>query len=411
MSVACSYKELVSVENLAPHPKNPNTHPKDQIDRLAKLITYYGFRHPIIVSKLSGYIVAGHGRLEAAKHLGLKEVPVDYQDFANDAEEYGFLVSDNAISGWSELELARINVDLTDLGPDFDIDLLGIKDFEIEAADKFHGDEDAVPEPPKDPVSKIGDLYELGNHRVLCGDSTNIESVEKLLNGQIADIGFTSPPYNANKNAGGLIPKKYESNEDAMGDPEFEEFLSAFTAITLKKTRFSFVNIQMLSHNKMPIFNWQNRFKEQIKDILIWTKNIAPPQINKGTFNSKWEYVFCFSEESPKSRSFPCMWHGQYPNIIQTENASRNEYAEIHRATFPVALPKWVIEKMDFCESVLDLFGGSGTTMVACESLRRKSFLMELDPLYVDVIVSRWCKFTGQSKIKRNGEEIEWAAL
>lgn len=135
MKIRCEYKKLVPLSELKPHVKNRNKHSEDQIARLAQIFEYQGIRHPIIVSNLSGFIVAGHGRLDAAKKLGLKEFPVDYQDFSSEEEEYAFLVSDNSIALWAELDLAGINADMPDLGPDFDIDLLGIKDFTIDPAE------------------------------------------------------------------------------------------------------------------------------------------------------------------------------------------------------------------------------------------------------------------------------------
>ena len=134
MKIRCEYKKLVPIKELKPHPKNRNTHPADQIARLAQVIEYPGFRHPIIVSNLSGFIVAGHGRLAAAQKLKLKEVPVDYQDFGSEEEEYAFLVSDNSIALWAELDFSGINADIGDLGPDFDIDMLGIKAFGLDPA-------------------------------------------------------------------------------------------------------------------------------------------------------------------------------------------------------------------------------------------------------------------------------------
>lgn len=132
IKIECDFKELVPIGELKPHPKNRNNHPMDQIEKLAKLFSYQGIRHPIIVSKRTGFIVAGHGRLEAAKLLKMEKVPVDFQDFENEEQEYAFLISDNAISLWAFLDLSAVNHDLPDLGPDFDLDLLGIKNFSLD---------------------------------------------------------------------------------------------------------------------------------------------------------------------------------------------------------------------------------------------------------------------------------------
>lgn len=133
--IKCEYEKLLPITELKAHPKNRNKHPEDQIARLARVIEYQGWRHPIIVSNLSGLIVAGHGRLAAAQKLGLEEVPVDYQDFESEEQEYAFLQSDNAIALWAEMDLSGINADIPDLGPDFDIDMLGIKNFVIDLSE------------------------------------------------------------------------------------------------------------------------------------------------------------------------------------------------------------------------------------------------------------------------------------
>lgn len=137
MDIKAKDIRLVDVGSLVPNPKNNNKHPKEQIERLAKLIKYQGFRNPLVVSNRSGFVLCGHGRIEAAKLAGLKQVPVMYQDFENEAQEYAYLTSDNAIASWSELDLSAVNTEVLDLGPDFDIDLLGIKDFTIDPVEKY----------------------------------------------------------------------------------------------------------------------------------------------------------------------------------------------------------------------------------------------------------------------------------
>ena len=159
----------------------------------------------------------------------------------------------------------------------------------------------------------------------------------------------------------------------------------------------------MLAQNKFTLIDYQYKLKEQLKDILIWNKSQCPPNIVKGAFNTKWEYVFCFSAKN-ETRGFPCKWQGKFPNVIETENASGNDYAQIHKATFPIAFPAWIIEKMDFAKSVLDLFLGTGTTMVASHQLKRKCYGMELDPKYCQVIVDRMLKLDPTLKVKRNGQ-------
>ena len=167
MKVHCAHDKLVDVSELKAHPKNRNDHPADQIVRLAKILEYQGWRYPVKVSKQSGFITSGHGRVLAAKHLGWKQVPVNFQEYENEEQEYADIVSDNSIASWSELDLSAINSDIVDLGPDFDIDLLGIKDFVVEPADKLQDDdlytmkvESPVYE-PKGEKPKTSELYDL----------------------------------------------------------------------------------------------------------------------------------------------------------------------------------------------------------------------------------------------------------
>lgn len=155
--IRCAHDDVVSIDTLKPHPKNRNVHPKDQIERLAKILKYQGWRYPVKVSKLSGFVTSGHGRIEAARLNGWKSVPVNYQDYDDLAQEYADVTADNAIASWAELDLSSITTDTLDF-PELDIDLLGIKDFVLEA-DKFNTDPDEVPEVPKVAKSKLGELY------------------------------------------------------------------------------------------------------------------------------------------------------------------------------------------------------------------------------------------------------------
>lgn len=406
VKVRCLFDKMVPVSELKPHALNRNDHPDSQTDQLAKIIKFQGWRHPIIVSKLTGFIVAGHGRLAAAKKLNLTEVPVSFQEFTDSDQEYIFLQSDNAIALQAELDLSQIQLDIKDIGP-FDIDLLGIKDFRFEPdVIEAQCDEDEIPE-KVEPKTKRGDIYRLGNHRLMCGDSTMIDDVEKLMDGESVDITFTSPPYNAAKN-GHLtgqvdgFDNKYQQHNDAMSDDDYLGLLNGFTSLAIAKSKYCFVNVQLLTHNRNPLFQYQAQFQDLIKDILIWNKKQAPPNIVKGAFNTRWEYVFCFSEDN-KTRGFPCDWRGQHPNVVETESNSGNEFAGDHKAGFPVAFPMWFLEKLEFAKTIYDPFCGTGTTIIAAEKSNRTCYGMELDPHYCDVIVARWEKFTGKKAELING--------
>jgi site-specific DNA-methyltransferase (adenine-specific) len=406
VKIYCKYDELINPKKLKDHPKNRNKHGKDQIERLADLYRYHGIRHPIIISKRSGFIVAGHGRRNAAEVAGMDSFPVVYQEFDSEEAEYAFIQADNAIALWAELDLAGINTDLADLGPDFDVDWLGIKDFVLDPAEKIGlVDEDEVPE-HVEPKSKLGDIYKMGDHRLMCGDSTSIDAVEKLMAGGNAEITFTSPPYNAAKfevtgtarrGKSEVRSEKYLNNSDDMSEEQYEQFISDIVAMYSSKSESVMLNIGILEPNKRAVFRVLAKYIELFKDTIYWRKSTSTPHIQPGIMTSVVEPIFCFGKHN--SRQFKtASFRGNFSNIIEGSNASGNEYAKIHAATFPSYLPETIIN--NFTSSggaVIDCFGGTGTTLIACEKTNRKCFMMELDPHYCDVIVARWEKYTGKT--------------
>ena len=205
----CAYDELIEVHKLIPNPDNNNKHSKEQIERLAKIIDYQGQRSPIVVSNRSGFITKGHARLEALKSLGWERAAVDFQDYESEAMEYADITADNEIARWAELDRDSLSVKLKEL-PDLDVDILGILDLELSDVDVLdpQTDEDETPDVTHDPITKRGDVWLLGNHRVMCGDSTMIDDVEKLMAGEMVDMVFTDPPYNQSASGGGLTDKR-----------------------------------------------------------------------------------------------------------------------------------------------------------------------------------------------------------
>lgn len=398
--------KLVPIEKIVPNPKNNNRHSIEQIQALKKLIKAHGFRTPLTISNRTGFLVAGHGRLEAAMALGMNELPCIYQDFANEAEEYQHMTADNEIARWAELDYQNVYDTLKEI-PDINTELLGIEDFVLPEVIEPQCDEDEVPEVPEEPKTKLGDIYKLGNHRLMCGDSTSIDAVEKLMDGLNMDITFTSPPYNASKNGhltGNVsgFDNKYKTHNDSMDDQDYLDLLNGFTGIAVKKSKYTFVNLQLLTHNRWALMQYQTNWSSMLKDILIWNKKQCPPNIVKGSFNTKWEYIFSFSEDN-KTRGFPCDWRGKYPNVVETESNANNEFADDHKAGFPVAFPTWFLEKFEFAKNIYDPFCGTGTTLIASENLNRNCFGMEIDPSYCDIIVARWEKFTGKKAELING--------
>lgn len=382
---------------------------------------FYGWRHPIIVSNQSGLIVAGHGRLEAAKKLGREKVPVHFQEFQSEEEELGFLTSDNAIASWAELDLGTINAFVPDLGPDFDLDLLGIKDFTLDASDKFEGDEDAVPETPIEPKVKRGELWILGEHRLLIDDCTVKENVERLMGGEKAELFFTSPPYSDQRDYSGSLDLSIE---------KLAGCLQAHASLYV-------VNLGYQRKEKQVFRYWDEWIKEAEKrDLKLLSWNIwdrgSPFSIGQQTamFPIEHEWIFVFGFETKDlNRTIENKWGGlgrtgvtnrekdgtlkrRDPVLVQSHRplgtvcrvGVDREQGIDHPAKFPVALPE---EYIKACTSdgdgVIEPFCGSGSTLIACEKTNRRCFGMEIDPHYGAVIIERWQKFTGREAVREDG--------
>jgi len=392
--------EKVKISEVKSNPNNPRIIKDDKFRKLVQSIKDFPKMleiRPIVVNN-EMIVLGGNMRLKACKEAGLKEIFIIKAEDLTEDQQKEFIIKDNVGFGewdWEQLANEWDNEELNDWGldiPNFDS--------EVEELEAKEDDFDGIV--PEELITVLGDLYEIGEHRLLCGDSTDSDQVAKLMNGQKADISFTSPPYNAGTNVRG---KFYENDNDDKTNDDYVKFLYDFTINTLNNSTYSFVNLQILESNKHALIDYQYQLKDQLKDILIWNKKQYPPHINKGTFGCKWEYVFAFCYES-KSRSFPASWQGKFPNVIETENASGNDFAQIHKATFPIAFPAWILEKMDFAQSVIDLFCGTGTTMVASHQLKLKCYGMELDPKYCDVIVRRMIKLDDNLTVKRNGVDV-----
>jgi DNA modification methylase len=410
--------QMVAVGKIIPHPKNPNFHSENQIVKLSEIIQYQGFRTPLVVSNKSGFLNQGHGRLEAAKRLGMATVPVIFEDFDNDAQEYASLVSDNEIARAAKLDIESIKID----SKSFKINLehLGFDDISqfVDVAGhkrkigsgESDDDEVEIPDHGYKPVSKKGQVWILGKHRLMCGDSTNESDVAKLMGKERAQIAFTSPPYNAGAEVEiGGADQKYETHQDDMTGRDYLGLLNSFTKNSLKYSDISIVNIQQLAGNKLPFIDYLNEFKNSLVDIAIWNKTYGTPCLPKRCMNSAFEYVLFFSNEKnpPKTIKTAPEFHGNINNVYTAPKQSSNEFANVHRATFPMHLPTYFIENFS-TGNVLDLFNGTGTTMIACENLGRSYFGMEMDPIYVDVTIKRWQKLTGKKcKLLSTGEQYD----
>jgi len=377
MQVKCEHDKLEDIHKVIDNPKNPNKHDDKQVGLLAKLIDYTGFRHPIIVSKRSGFIVAGHGRLLAAKKLGYEQVPVDYQDFKDEAEEFAIMVADNKVSILAEHDDAMMIDLLKDIEID-DYDYLGIPDFEMPETEVIQQcDEDAVPE-QVDTRCKKGDVWLLGEHRLMCGDSTSIDDVDKLMDGAKADMVFTDPPYGIGLDKKELKLGKSQVYNGVTNDDSSQCAVDAFNLCESLEIPF--------------VFFWgANHYSASLPDSSCWL--VWDKQGGKSVTYADCE--LCYTNLKKPVRMFTHIWDG-------FRRDSEKGETRVHPTQKPVQLFIDIFDKFELPNKTLDLFGGSGSTLIACEKTNRKCFMMELDEHYCDVILARWEKYTGKEATLEN---------
>lgn len=393
--------ELVSIKLVKSNPNNPRIIKDDKFKKLVASIQEFPKMleiRPIVVND-DMIVLGGNMRLKACIHAGLKEVPIIKVSDLTEQEQKQFIIKDNVSGGewdwnmlaneWDAEELDAWGLDVPDFGK------------ELEAEE----DDFETPEGGIETDIVLGDLFEIGEHRLLCGDSTDSDAVAKLMDGQKAEISFTSPPYNA-----GTTPtevkmgksSKYANDNDNKSEDEYLKLLTDFTNNTLLFSQYSFVNIQSLSGNKIALIDYLYNMKSFYADTLIWQKGNAQPAMANNVLNSQFEYVHCFSEKANRAIGTKD-FRGTISNVIEISKQTKNKIKE-HNATFPVDFANFFVS--NFCNnSVLDLFCGSGTTMVVAHQLERKCYGMELDPKYCQVIIDRMRKLDPTIKIKRNGVE------
>lgn len=411
--------EKRSIESLIPYARNSRTHSDEQVAQIAASIKEWGWTTPILVDEAGG-IIAGHGRVMAARKLNMAEVPVMVATDWTEAQKRAYVIADNKLAlnaGWDNELLAVEFGELAELG--YDLELTGFTDEEIaaltpEQIEAGLTDEDAVPDVPEEPKTKLGDVYQLGNHRLMCGDSTSIDAVEKLMGGQNIDFCFTSPPYNAGdseKLSGNThtTNNKYATYKDDKTQNDYLNFLCSFTNAWMWSTTCMAVNIQQLAGNKIAFVEYLNHYKNNLVDIAIWDKKHGAPQMAKNVMSNRFEYIVFLSQTENPSKAIPTAnFQGTVQNVYDGQPNRNNEFSKIHAATFPVDFPEWAIKNFTKNKSIVgDAFGGTGTTMIACEKTGRQARLMELDPKYCDVIVKRWEDFTGKKAVLLNGDQNE----
>jgi DNA modification methylase len=391
--------EAWPIDRLIPYGRNARTHSDSQVAQIAASMVEFGWTNPVL-SDSQGNVIAGHGRLAAAKSLGLTTVPVVILDHLTEAQRRAYILADNKLAlnaGWDDETLAAELHALNAEG--YDLDLIGFSAEELDALmaplddegeGQGDGDEDEIPEPPADPVTRPGDLWILGRHRLLCGDSTILTDVEKVLDGTPADMCFTDSPYNVDYGAPGKGGKGRRILNDALGGG-FKQFLYDVCVNILTVTK----GAVYMCMSSSELHTLQSAFLEaggHWSTFIIWAKNTFT--LGRSDYQRQYEPILYGWKEG--GGHYWCGARDQ-GDVWPINKPARND---LHPTMKPVELVARAIGNSSReGEIVLDPFGGSGTTMIACERTGRQARLLELDPKYVDVIVLRWQEETGKAAV------------
>ena len=380
------------VDKLIPYAKNARTHSDEQVAQIAGSIKEFGFNNPILVDK-DNSVIAGHGRLMAARKLGMDKVPVVELQHLTESQRKAYVLADNRIALKSGWDTSMLSLELQDLKDDIDLSLLGFDPDELDALlnpiEETEGltDEDAVPDVPDEPKTKLGDIYILGNHRLMCGDSTSIDDVEDLVDGVTIDMVYTDPPYGISHSGKGITANGVEGNNfgEILGDDDISIAVDSFNLC------------QSMYPNAFHIFWGANYYASCLINgygWIVWDK-----QREGNTFSGA---ELAYVNKGVRVDVFRHMWHGMV-------KASEHGQKRVHPTQKPTALAKWCFDNYGKPQTVLDLFGGSGSTLIACEETKKNCLMMELDPKYCDVIVKRWEDFTGKKAELVELSELEKA--
>ena len=401
------------IHELKPHDKNARTHSKRQIEQIAKSIKRFGFVNPVLLDK-DGNILAGHGRIEAAKAIGLASVPTLDIGAMSDAERRAYIVADNRLAelaGWDS-ELLGLELEaILEAMPNFDIGAIGFDDGELDAllsAGDEAAEEDQIPEVEagKPAVTRPGDIWQLGNHRIMCGDARDWAALDQLMNGDIAQMIFTDPPYNVKVDGhicgmGSVKHREFAMASGEMSKAEFTSFLGEVLANMARVSCDGSIHYVCMDWRHIgELLEAGEKAYSELKNLVVWNKDNG----GMGTFyRSKHELVFVFKKgNAAHINNFGLGEKGRYrTNVwdyagVNSLKKGRDEELAMHPTVKPVAM---VADAIRDCSNrgglVLDTFSGSGTTIIAAERTGRRCCAMELDPLYVDVAIRRWQAETG----------------
>jgi len=402
--------EIADITTIKPYENNPRKLKDSAIEKVAMSLKEYGFRQPIVVDK-DRIIVVGHTRYRASKKLGFKEVPITIADNLTPEQINAYRIADNRTAEESEWDNELLKMEIKDLeAKDFKLDLLGFNEDQLNDMlfEEKQGltDEDEIPEAPEEPITKLGDIWKLGKHKLICGDATNKDTVKILMEDNKADLIFTDPPYNVNYSARtGIRSGKIRDNmsyikNDNLSDDEFDNLLEN-----------SISNMFENLDNKASYYicnNWHcsDVFKKilqklniNVKAWIVWNKDWM--SVGHSEYRSNHEFIF-FGTLDAKNRIF----HNQGKENDVWTIRKLSPTNKIHTTEKPVALVERAIKNSsNNNQIVIDFFSGSGSTLIACEKNNRIFKGLELDPKYCDVIVKRWEQFTGKKAELENGQK------
>ena len=396
--------EYIPLVELIPYINNSRTHSDEQVSQICASIKEFGFTNPILIDEENG-IIAGHGRLLAAAKFGLEIIPTVRLVGLTEAQKKAYVIADNQLAlnaGWN-LELLKIEIDnLKEL--DFDLDLLGfgdaLADMFPETIQEGLKDEDDVPEMPVEPITRTGDVWVMGKHRLMCGNSCSFDDMAILMEGTLADVWLTDPPYNVAYE--GKTKESLKIQNDSMSDDNFRQFL--VDAYSTANEHIKCGAVFYIWHADSEGFNFRAAAKDagwKVRQCLIWKKQ----SMVLGRQDYQWQHEPCLYGWKEGASH---LWASdrKQTTILEFNRPSRN-------AEHPTMKP---VELFEYCllnntkggDVVLDSFGGSGTTLIAAEKNNRVARLMELDPKYCDVIVKRWQEFTGKkATLESTGEQFD----
>ena len=405
-------KDITHISELIPDDKNFNRHTERGSSLVKKSLERLGFGRSILIDK-NKKIIAGNLTAEEAGQSGLEEVIIVPSDGTKIIAVQRTDIDLDTPKG-RELALADNRTSEVSLNLDTQlIEEVFIDEPEI-VEEYYFADELTVEELPEakdaepqtDRAEELlkkwgvvkGDLWQIGEHRLLCGDSTDSDAVNELMGGQRADISFTSPPYNVGRTPNG-DKQKYLNDTDSRDSGDYLNLIESATKNMLLFSEFSFVNIQPLAGNKTALIEYQYNLRDCFCDYIIWDKMQAEPAMGENILNSQFEFVYVFGV-SAKRRIGVKPFRGTLKNIVQIPSRSEKTFSDVHKATFPTHVPSHFIESFSE-KSVLDLFLGSGTTMVAAQNLKRKCYGIEIEPKYCAVILERMSEAFPELEIKR----------